>query len=509
MSLLNYTDFINESNLFESEMTPAEWNTKPKYREAMMNFLGDGNKELKIDPKFSNKYSFSSFKVKDIENIDEIKNFMESPNKVSASGPLLKIKNIYIPLTHLQKTGVFTVLSATSTDTDTKEGMVVYFYYNQNIDFWKDIDASVAAVNNINKASLHGNTAEKLKTWIANADQSIKEHKERVNEWQSAANALKSFADAGYQMDRFKILNDVRFKARQLTGLSPDNWCPGDVYLYDPSGLSAINETISKAELIGDINLLFSDSLSPRDKTNKGQGALVAISLKQAEARLGRAKEFIKAMAQKDTVFNLTKDEVEKCKKDVNWGREEIKKYQTDIQKFISSADITIKYDPQDPSGLKDIQVQSKLAAIKLAYHLLTLPNNNSNDIDSNLLSVLKFGLKQADPAVNPPYYKITGQSSGSAKVEFVHGGDTLSLLIKGLSNKESKLAIEDKNTRMEIRLFYYVAIGDIAHEIELSAKTTGNTQAGLEFQGKTSIGNEVEDPSGVESKINALFSKR
>ena len=508
MSLLNYKEFLNESFLYESDMQPSEWK-KGKYVKAMIEFLGDKNKELKIDPKFSNRYKFSSFNVKDIENIDELKQELERGVTINSNSPLMKVKNIFIPLTHLQKTGIFTVLSATATDTDTKEGMVIYFYYNQGLKFWDNLDASLAAVNNINGKSLHRNTLEKLKIWISNADESIKEQRERVNEWQSAGDALSAFARGGMQADRYELLNDIRNKARQLTGLSPDNWCPGDIYLYDPSALSDIQKTISNASSIGELNLMFNDVFGPRSSNNKAAGSIWAISLKQAEARLGRAKEFVKGISQKDTVFNLTKEEIEKCKNDPNWGREEIKLYQDKIAKFASSADITVKYTSQDPAGLKDTQVQSKLAAIKLAYHLLSLPKDNPNDIDSNLLAVLKFGLKQADPAVNPPYFKVTGQPKGSAKVESLQGGDTLTLLAKGLDNKESKLAIEDKNTRMDVRLFYYVAIGDIAYEIELTAKTSGNNQAGLEFQGKTPIGDAVQDPSGVESKLNSLFSKR
>ena len=113
MGLLNYKDFLNESFINEAEMQTTEW-VKDKYRKAFLEFLNDNNKELIIDPKFSGKYSFNSFKVKDIENSSEVKSAIESGIKVSANAPLMKVNGIFIPLTHLKKTGVFTVLTATA-----------------------------------------------------------------------------------------------------------------------------------------------------------------------------------------------------------------------------------------------------------------------------------------------------------------------------------------------------------------------------------------------------------
>ena len=510
MSLLNYTEFINEEDLYESAMDPAEWDKDGgKYRKAMLDFLNDPSKELKIDDKYLKNYSIKSFLVKDIENLEDVKNVVNAGTRITVNSPFIKLGKVFIPLTHLMKTGIFSTIAATATDTDTKEGMVIYFYYNIGLDFWADLEKSRANISNIQGNSLHPNVIRKLDTWISNADYSIKEQVDRVNEWQSSAEALSSFSKAGYRADRNDVLTTIRSKARQLAGLAPDNWCPGDIYIYDPAASREIYSACSKAETIGEINLLFSDVFSPRSSTSDAIGSLVAISLKQQQARLGRAKEFLTNISTGDTTYNLSKDELAKAQSDTAWAKAEIKTYQDKLRKLSSSSDITVGYNSGNPDVLTDKQVPSKLAAIKLAYHLLSLPKDDPRNLDSNLLSILKFGLKQSDPTVNPPYYKIVGQSKGSANVENVQGGDTLSLLIGGLSSRESQMVIQDSDTRMDVNLFYYVAIGDIAYEIELRSGTTGGKQAGLEFQGKSALGNIRDNTAATESKISALYNKR
>jgi hypothetical protein len=238
-------------------------------------------------------------------------------------------------------------------------------------------------------------------------------------------------------------------------------------------------------------------------------GSIVAVSLKQQAARLGRAKEFLKSISNKDTIYNLSKEELDKCKTDEAWAKAEISKYQQLLGTMASKSEITVHYTPGNVDHIKPASLSSKLAAIKLTYHLLTLPKESPEDLDNNLLSVLKFGLKQADKSTNPPYFKITGSIKGDGSLEFFHGGDTLELLIGGLGNKEAKLVILDSSNRLDIVLFYYVAIGDTAYEIRLRAATTGSKQAGLEFEGKENIGNIVEDPQGTKAKIDKLFHQR
>lgn len=512
MSLLSYKDFLNESRLYEAEMQTKDWSIEKdngKYRKQFLEFLQDPNKELKIDPKFSKVYSFSSFTVSEIENIAEIKSFIESGAIINDKSPVaIKVKGTNVKLVNLQKTGVFSTSAITTTPTEVKEGMVTYFYYNQDLNFWTDLSVSEQAINNIHKDALDSKAFNGIKAFISNAEED-KKTVDVINEWQSSAKILKPFADAGFHITRSRLFDEIRSKGKSLSNMSAaDNWCPGDIYIYNPGALSGIIQAVNNAKLIGELNVLFNNNFEPIS-SNSAMGSLWAISLKQAEARVGKAKEWVSATAPADTVYNLTKEEELNCKKDPNWGRQKIVEYQDMIKKFIKGSDITVKYNPDDVTKLDNASVQSKLAAIKLTYHLITIPRNNAREIDSNLLAVLKFGLKLSDPAVNPPYFKVKGAIKGSASYNLYQGGDTLSLLIKGLDSTETMVSIVDRATRKDILLYYYANKKDTAYEYELKVGTAGNTQATVEFIKEKPIGDIKDDPSGVAQKVASAFNSR
>jgi hypothetical protein len=510
MGLLDYQNFLmNESVLYESAMSPTQWKKDGgKYRTMFQEFLKDSTKELKVDPEFQKSFRVSSFKVSDISNLEEIIAYIGGGGEISTKGPFLKVGKEEIPLTKLQKTGVFTSTSKAG-DTDTKELMVVYFYYNQDVDLSSiDEEDAAALVNNIPADDLSQVYIDKIRAWLLGFDSSDKELVSLAKQWKSCANALSAFKNAGYRMDRKTVLGAARDAARKLTGLSPDNWCPGDVYLVDASAKANALQHISNAQTVAELNLLFNDTLTPRSSNSEAYGSIVAISLKQQVARLGRAKEFLKSISPGDAKYNLTKDELAK-ENDSDWLKSEIMSYQQKMKDAASSSGITVNYSPSDANAIKPKNLIDKLAAIKLAYHLLTLPKNSPEDLDSNLLRILMFGLKAGNAAVNPPYFKVTGSSKGSADVEEVKVGNQFSLLVGGFDSKETNLAILDAATRLDIVLFYYVCIGDSAYEIRLRAATTSSKQAGLEFEGKNYIGNMVQDPSGTKAKIESLFQQR
>ena len=508
MSLKNYTQFLNESNLHESAMMPGEWRKDDgKYRKQFLQFLDDPSKSLNIDPKFSKNYKFNSFKVKDIENLADVKIAVESGTEITAKGPMAKVNGEEVSLVHLQKTGVFST-GAPANSTDVKEGMVVYFYYNQDLDFFLDLSASEQAVNRIHSDSLSSKALDAVKNFISNADDD-KKTVTAIAEWQSAGRMLKPFADAGFHINRGKLFNEIRKKAVSLSTISAeDNWCPGDVYIYNPNVVSAIVDTVKNAKLIGELNLLFNGTFEPIN-SNSAIASIWAVSLKQSEARVGKAKEWVIATAPKDAVYNLTKEEQAECKKSLNWGRTEIAKYQESITNLVKSSDIKINYQPGDVAKIDDASVQSKLAAIKLTYYLITIPGNSAKDIDSNLLAVLKFGLKQSDPLINPPYFKVIGSKSGDGDLKTYNGGDTLALLIKGIDSKETMVSIIDRPTRKDILLYYYASKNSIAYEYELKVGTSGNVQANVEFQGERLIGDMNADPAGITQQVISLFNKR
>jgi hypothetical protein len=506
MGLLDYKSFIlNEQTLFESAMMPAEWKKhNGKYRELLYNLLNDSSKKLQIDPDYSGKWG-NSIEVSSIENIEDVKNFVKGSQTIDGKNPLMKVGKNEIPLTHLLKTGQFTFQSKTSTDTDTKEGMVVYFYYNPDINILDDNEKAADAVNNINGNALHPNTLKKLRAWILEADN---DNIDQINDWKSAGQLLQAFRSS-YDIDRYNLLTTIRSKASSLTGLKPDNWCPGDFYLYDKAAASTIVEYVKNAQTIGELNLLFSDSFSSRSNSSVPMGSMVAVSLKQEQARLGRAKEYLSTISPGDAVYNLTKEELAKGSGDPNWTRNEIMLYQDKLSAACGKSEINAYYSKGNVNNIKNESLLNKLAAIKLAYYLLTLPSESPSNMDNNLLSILKFGLKQHSPDVNPAYFKIIGQSKGAAKLESIQSGDALALLIGGLNSSQTKLVVYDADTRLDILMFYYAAIGDTAYEIRLRAATTNSKQAGLEFEGKTPIGDISQDANAVMSAINSAFDKR
>jgi hypothetical protein len=147
------------------------------------------------------------------------------------------------------------------TDTDTKESMVVFFYYNQDVDILSMQKSEILKlVLNIPSGVLHPSAIKKIENWLSAFD---KKNEYQINQWKSSANKMESFRSAGYDLDRFNILVPIRKKAKDLSGLEYDNWCPADVYLFDPSAKSTILNYIENAKTIGELNLLFLDTFSP------------------------------------------------------------------------------------------------------------------------------------------------------------------------------------------------------------------------------------------------------
>jgi hypothetical protein len=507
MKMLKFKDFVLSLN--EAAMLPTAWNEpkrKAKYRPKFLEFLEDPNIYLMIDDDKKDLYSFSKFLVSDISNLDYIKSYIESDKEVSGKEPLMDVKGVKVPLTHLLKTGLFTGHSKTSTDTDTKEGMVAFFYYNQDADILSmDPSEAVSLVDNIPSGDLYPKTANKLKTWLSNFD---KANRDQILQWKSTANVMTDFASSGYRLDRNEIFNMIRSKSLKLSSLSSaDNWCPGDVYLIDQSAKSSIINYVNNATTIGELNLLFSTEFSPRSSSAEPIGSIVAISLKQEAARLGRAKEYLKSLSPKDAIYNLTPEEISRYKKDIPWVKSEILKYQQLIGGLNSGSYMEIHYNPGSVDNIKEQNLGDKLAAIKLVYHLFTLPNGDTSNLDNNLIGILKFGLKQSDKNVNPPYHKITGKIKSKGTHEFFHGGDTISMI--GSNDNTAKVVILDSFSRLDLVIFYYVTIADIAYEIRLRSATTNSKQAGLEFEAKDSIGNIVEDPERIKSITDQIFNKR
>ena len=98
-------------------------------------------------------------------------------------------------------------------------------------------------------------------------------------------------------IDRGAIFNTIRKQAKIITedmkvGLDVDKWCPGDIYIYSALPDEAVIEAITTLSVGEDsLNALFMDKFAAPKK-----GKILAISLKEAVARGGKATSFRKVL---------------------------------------------------------------------------------------------------------------------------------------------------------------------------------------------------------------------
>lgn len=494
--MLKYKEFVNWLN--EADLGSAEFDKGGgKYRKMLLDKL-DSEGDLMIGPKYHKYVGSSSIAIGTIENIDYIKDYLKTDKVISAKGPHMIIGDKKIPLTYILKTGQFS--HPPKTDTDIKESMVVYYYYNPNIDILADTEAAAKACENIPSNALHPNTREKLESWILETDDSFMD---KLSQWKSCADILPS----GLFLDRGQYYNEIKNIGRKLSGMgSADNWCPGDIYLYNEADMAEIFEHAKTSTDIAQLNAIFSNKLEPNTKTF--HGAVTAISLKEEVARSGKAKGYMKNISPKDTVYNLTTAEMDLCKNDREKSILLIKQWQDKIESVLSSSGLNTTYVRHNPDELKPDQIAPKLGSIKLSYYLLTLPKNSSDEADSNLLGIYKFGMKQGLPDVNPPYYKVTGKTSGKATVELITAGDTITLEFGGMDSSETKLVVVDKNTRRDLLFYYYVSKGDSIYEVTLVIGGGGGKQQKMEFFTPELIANPKDDPASIK-KVESLYLRR
>ena len=214
MALLDYTSFVlNEIRYAETKYRidkgseRATLNQSEKYADFVSKLVSVG-----ADP-------HETYGVTDYDK--------EAPTVSYGSGKIMitiqdsKGKRFNIESSDTNLRGILYIKKAEgskSTDTDTKEGMVVYYYYNQNVDLSKDdTDAAANLVSNIPSGDLHPKVVEKVRQWIISYEDS---YADQANQWKSTANALSNFASAGYRLDRGNdILIKIRNKGSQLSNL--------------------------------------------------------------------------------------------------------------------------------------------------------------------------------------------------------------------------------------------------------------------------------------------------
>jgi len=98
-------------------------------------------------------------------------------------------------------------------------------------------------------------------------------------------------------IDRGAIFKTIRKQAKTITkdmkvGLDEDKWCPGDIYIYNALPDAEAIKTITTLSVEEDsLNALFMDEFALPE-----EGKILAISLKEAVARGGKATSFRKVL---------------------------------------------------------------------------------------------------------------------------------------------------------------------------------------------------------------------
>jgi hypothetical protein len=370
------------------------------------------------------------------------------------------------------------------TTTNVKEGMVVYFYYS-DINTCPDERTARTIISDllnlkIPEESLDEKSIKEVNDYLYNLSINKKTISDLIDFW-SSANLLKNKVGS-YLISRNYIFNRIRKLGSKITNFPPDKWCPGDIYLINPSSIEKINEWLSSIEKniqedsVAKLNLLFNDELAPSTLTSENpiQGSIIAISLKKEKAQAGKAKQFLKSLSKDEKEYNVTKEELnisdEELIKKIEYCREKISEL---VPKSITTINLI-----QDRNfvGNSD-KIKSKYASIKLAYRLLQDPSL----IDDNILKSVAFGMSLT--GINPTFFKVVGNPKGIAKFEKFPNGDMIYLMDGGLNNKNSNIEIIDLNSNTSISFKLKIKKGEEEKFIHLKCKPNGNTQSTLEIE--------------------------
>lgn len=376
------------------------------------------------------------------------------------------------------------------TTTNVKEGMVVLFYYssvniapNQNNER-KIIGTLLNELDSVPSQSLDSGTINEIREYLTNLALNKKTIEDLNDFWSAAALIKNRLGGNSYIVSRSGVFNDIRNLGASLTGYKPDKWCPGDIYLINPSAIDSIPGYVKEIQQnpqpdsIEKLNLLFAHELTSRvTEENPLFGSIIAISLKKEKAQAGKAKQFLKSLTKDETEYNVTKDELGKSNEELISA---IESYRETIAKACAQSVTTINLTQETGytgNGNRD-KIQSKFASVKLAAKLLSDPSK----IDDNVLRGVAFGMSLT--GVNPTFFKVIGSTKGSAKLEKYPAGEMIYLMDAGLDNPGSKIDVKDLNSNTSVIFTLNVRKGEEPSKfIQFACKSNGNTQATLEIE--------------------------
>ena len=356
----------------------------------------------------------------------------------------------------------------TSSDTDVKEALVSLFYIT-DIDSPFNKENYEERVNQLIKIAEGGISGEsssasnKVVAYLsATSDDNKASNVTFINQPLSSALAIKEVYP-GQKLIRTGLFDSIRSKAQSLTGLPADKWCPGDLYVQ-----------------LGDVNLTEDDNIELiNDLFNDGWGSdakpLTAVSLKQADAQGGKAKALLNKYASAKSDYNLTKDEIAFDNQGYING---IKRLRDNLSKLVGG-NSNIEYNIEG-SDLKDETrfLRGKYAALKSIEFLFR--QFSTDEVDEAIVALVGFALSLT--GVNPTFFKVTGQKSGSpGKVDKFERGQNV--ILYSVDGDYEPIQIDDTSSFGGLKINFKIEKGGQTYAVSINARNNGNTQGTLEVQ--------------------------
>ena len=361
-----------------------------------------------------------------------------------------------------------------SADTDVKEGLVSLFYVSDITSPFTVENISERAERLISTMPTEipgedSTSTEKIVSYLS-ALEPKNSHVNFVNQPLSSALAIKEKYPKA-KLIRSGKFNEIRSKAKQLTGYDKDKWCPGDLYVQ----LKGIPD-INSADNIEIINNFFVQEWGGTTNVAGEEASLVAVSLKQQKAQGGKAKGLLAKYSKVKSDYNLTNDEKEY---DVDQFKEAIVPLRSKISSLVGSAD-NVSYNLESISleGFDIDQLRGKYAALKAIEFLFK--NFPPGKIADAVVALAGFAMSLTD--VNPGFFKIIGNSSGTnATVESYPQGTNIVLYNKEGDYKDIKIV--DTDSYGGVRILFHILKRGKPHFVQISARNNGNTQGTLEIE--------------------------
>jgi len=410
---------------------------------------------------------------KELENLSNQENEITSYNKTKSSRSSVGASELTF------KGNDYTILvkgtaSEDSADTDVKEGLVSLLYVS-DITSPFTIENILKRAENLKSIANSGipgedsKSSQKVLKYLSSLEPK-NAHVKFINQPLSSALAIKKqYPEAN--IIRTGLFHEIRSKARQLTGLDSDKWCPGDLYVQ----LGGVPD-INAADNIEIINNLFVQEWGAQDKP------LVAVSLKQQKAQGGKAKGLLAKYSKVKADYNLSNDEKEYDEDKFKKGIQALRKK---LSSLVGSAEnVVFKLDNPSLESFDIDKLRGKYAALKAIEFLFK--NFPSSKIDDAVVALAGFAMSLTD--VNPGFFKLIGQSSGSdAKVESFPRGTNI--ILYNNDGEYTDINIVDTDTYGGVRILFNILKQGKPYSVQISARNNGNIQGTLEIEKIDPIG--------------------